>query len=286
MADYTETATFGLGMASTVDRDVAYLREAESAITVGSEAIDRAGEVYLFDWGNIRTWVDGNNPANTTGIIHTVKIYIPTATAGNNIRIGTFRAVGNNLTCISAVTVGEGVAGLNIWTNLSLPITAGDYIGADSTTTSNVKIDRDTVGFTRVWFAIARYCESSASEDFSPVDGHAISLQGIGAGGIVIGLAASVDRDVAYQRTGTLGAGLAATITRAMSYLRTATEGLGLAVSISRGFFESASLTIGFSVWANRILSNTIFIIKSHVKKLYTVLSEVKHLYRTKGDEW
>lgn len=95
-----------------------------AAIDIGAAAIDRAAYVS----GN-STCLDLTNPANATGTITSVQVYINTAVTGN-FRVGTFYLVsGTDYKCRSSVGLGALAVGLNTINGLSLPVVAGDFIG-------------------------------------------------------------------------------------------------------------------------------------------------------------
>jgi hypothetical protein len=107
-----------------------------AVITVGNEAIDRAGS-----YGTGNTVVDQNGPANGTGIIDTVEIYLAT---GGTVEVGIFYVVsGNTLSTRSYASLGTLPVGKSTITSLSLAVQQGDYIGFYTT---NGYIERDTVG--------------------------------------------------------------------------------------------------------------------------------------------
>ncbi len=94
-----------------------------TAITVGNAAIDRASRAPAN-----YTHIDKVNPANGTGTIDTVAVYIYTAVS--SAKVGIFYVVSaNNLTCRSYANLGALSVGLNTITGLSLAVQTGDYIG-------------------------------------------------------------------------------------------------------------------------------------------------------------
>jgi len=156
------------------------------AITVGSEAIDRASSLSLraaLDDPPLavdQTVVSGVAAAQA-GIITSVQAYLSQADAGNSLKAGTFHAVGNVLTCVSAVELGEGSVGLNTWSSLVLPIAAGDYIGIDARVEADTYIDVGTSGGSGAWVKTGQYCDVDDSATFTLQSGYTISLYGVGA---------------------------------------------------------------------------------------------------------
>ncbi|MBA7585690.1 hypothetical protein ES708_27678 [subsurface metagenome] len=141
-------------------------------IDIGADAIDRASYVAVG-----YTIIDKNNPANASGILHTVKVYAYLSLSG--LRVGTFYTTdGNKLKCRDSELIGyvENKA-VRTFTGLSIAVEAGDYIGCYYTAGN---IERDTEGFLGIW---GRYGESIDPGDqatYTFYAGDAMSLYGIG----------------------------------------------------------------------------------------------------------
>ena len=76
------------------------------------------------------TFISLLNPANNTGTLTEVQLYVNRAMAG--LKIATFRfdtGPGNRYTCKSSVAIGALSVGYHSITGLSLGITSGDFIG-------------------------------------------------------------------------------------------------------------------------------------------------------------
>jgi hypothetical protein len=279
-----------------VDRDCAYGRKTVTTgatMGVGSAAIDRAlaNDLYEDSIPTSITCVVAENPASADTTITSVSLYCHHATAGNSVKVGTFSAVGNTLTCHDSVSVGALVVGLNTFNGLSLAISTGEYIGACGFS-QNVGLDRAASGGAGIWDKLGEYIDPTDSAAFTWTADWTLSLYGTGVGGeqaaIIVGLAASVDRDVAYGRTSTLGAGLAATVSRAVAIARSSTLTTGLAATVTRALaiLRSSTLGMGFSVSIDFHPRDVIAYVKGTVKNLHKVVGKVKRLYTTKGDEY
>ena len=150
-------------------------------IDIGDAAIDRAGQASVYASPTYTTRVNGGNPANASGTVDTVEAWFVSASAGNSIKVGTFSAVEDTLTCRDAETIGEVAAGSKqTYTGLSIDVEAGDYIGADARAAYNVFFEFDSSGYTKLWSAIGQYCDPADSAAFTPLAEDAISLYGTG----------------------------------------------------------------------------------------------------------
>ncbi len=146
-------------------------------IDVGSAASDRDGA-----YGNLFTYIDLNNPANSTGVIDTVQIWAATNVAG--MRVGTFYFVaGTTYTCRHSVAIGNLTAGLQTFTGLNLAVVAGDFLGyyCDSGT-----IDA-TLGGVGVISKAGEAIDPGDSASYNAESDTAISLYAIGCTGVVAG---------------------------------------------------------------------------------------------------
>jgi len=92
-------------------------------IDIGNEAIWRSG----YTDGGLYTLVDRNNPANDTGKITTVEIYVNSAMTG--VEVATFFVVsGNNLSTRDDESIGNVGTGYHSFP-VNLDVNSGDYIG-------------------------------------------------------------------------------------------------------------------------------------------------------------
>ena len=94
-------------------------------IDVGPGAIDRAASAG----GQTDTWIDLDNPANESGTIDTVELWL--VGGADNFKVGFFyNAGGTNYTCSSSATLGAVASGSKqTFSDLSLSVEAGDFIG-------------------------------------------------------------------------------------------------------------------------------------------------------------
>jgi len=143
-----------------------------SDIDVGSISIDRA--TYYSSGG---TRVDKANPANASGIIHSIKVY-PYVNMTYLI-VGTFYVVsGDTLKCRDSELIGDVVAGAErTFTELSIAVQEGDYIGCYYAVGA---IEMDTSGGTGVWVVLGEHIDPGDEATYTWVVGYAISLYGYG----------------------------------------------------------------------------------------------------------
>lgn len=142
------------------------------AIDIGNEAIDRAHGFGV----DGRTTVNKNNPANESGKIKTVEMWVDSAL--NNVRIATFYVVsGNNLSTRGTYEhVGVIPVGYNKIEGLNMDVEAGDYIGIKATHGS---MSRGSVGLVGIWYANSYYIPC-INKTFIPYPNWGISLYGKG----------------------------------------------------------------------------------------------------------
>jgi len=140
--------------------------------TVGSPAIDRPTSTA---YG--RTLVDKNNPANASGVLHTIQIYAAATMTG--LRVGTFYTTNSNtLKCRDSVLIGDVTAGVTrTFSGLSLTVEAGDYIGCYFATGF---IEESASGYAGAWRVDGEYIDPNDEAVYAFKDGDAISLYGYG----------------------------------------------------------------------------------------------------------
>lgn len=143
-----------------------------AVIIVGDSPINRGDK-----WELVWTAVNWANPADGTGIITEVQVYVDVAPVTDFV-IGIFYVVsGNNLTTRSHVAWGNIVGtGLQTLGPLNLPIVVGDYIGCEYTSGA---IDRDIAGGAGLWFYMG-LCIPCVNQAFNPQANHTLSLRGTG----------------------------------------------------------------------------------------------------------
>ncbi|MBA7617107.1 hypothetical protein ES703_24418 [subsurface metagenome] len=144
----------------------------ESDIDVGADPIDRTD---LYGMGY--TLIDTNNPANASGILHTVKVYALGNIVG--LRVGTFYATnGDVFKCRDSEFIGDVAAGAErTFTGLSIAVEEGDYIGCYYTAGA---IECDKVGFLGLWGRYGEFIDPGDEAAQGFLEGAAISLYGYG----------------------------------------------------------------------------------------------------------
>lgn len=144
------------------------------AITVGPEAINRASVTVA---GN--TVIDLANPANASGLITQVDVYV--ASQITSAKIGIFYLVsGSTYHCRSSYTTGVLPVGLNQLTGLSLAVTAGDFIGIYHATGT---VDRANSGGTSAYKS-GDYADAGDEAAFTTASQtRIISVHGTGVSG-------------------------------------------------------------------------------------------------------
>ena len=141
---------------------------AESSIDVGTSCDDR--EYYT---GDGETHINRNNPANASGVLTSICIYMNTS---GNVKIGVFDVVsGNTLKCRSAYNCGYLSAGYHSF-SVNMAISAGDYIGAYS---AGRKEYIDTAG-SGVWAIGGDTCVVNNQSAYAAHSPGTMSLYGAG----------------------------------------------------------------------------------------------------------
>lgn len=139
-------------------------------IDVGSAAINRP----LSTTNGARTYINRNNPANDSGTITEVKIYVHTALT--NVYIGTFYVEsGNYFTTRDYEYIGSLSLGLHTKT-VDINIESGDYIGISF---DEGRIDKDNTGGNGYLQLTSNKIIVSNTE-FTLYSGQIISLYGTG----------------------------------------------------------------------------------------------------------
>lgn len=145
-----------------------------AAIIIGTEPINR-GDTPTITW----THVEASNPANDTGEITSVEIWL--ATAGVAVEVATFVHEGANVLSTRDIEAIGAVAHGSKQTasGLHMTVVTGDHIGIYGTSGT---IEMDNAGGTGRW-------ESPTGDDYIPCGsvgfayyaGAIISLKGLGA---------------------------------------------------------------------------------------------------------
>ena len=143
------------------------------AIDVGSAAIDRNGVAN----GTVLTLIELGNPANASGIIDTVEIWMQTGTTG--AKIGSFyNTGGNNYKCRDSVSIGAISAGSKqTFTSLSLSIQSGDFLGVKF---NGGEPELSGEGGSGVAYVSGDYCDVDDEVTYGVFADNALSLYGSG----------------------------------------------------------------------------------------------------------
>jgi hypothetical protein len=169
-----------------------------AVIDIGAAAIDRASRVNL-----LYTFVEGSNPANDTGKIDTVEMWLDIA--GTGIEVATFIHEGSNvLSTRDYEAIGSVAAGSKqTFTGLNMDVATGDYIGICGTAG---EIDTDSSGGTGLWYKSGDNIPCT-SQTFAWIADYIISLYGTGAS--VTAWAKSLSDTVAISDSISKGIGVA-----------------------------------------------------------------------------
>lgn len=140
-------------------------------IDIGAAAINRS-----FSGGGDITLVNKTNPANDSGIIDTIEMWINTQIV--NCEVATFYVVsGNNLSTRDTHAIGTVTAGSKqTFTGLNISVQAGDYIGIRF---SSGYIEKDNSGGDGLW-SVEGDKIPCTNVSFSLGEGNIISLYGTG----------------------------------------------------------------------------------------------------------
>jgi len=154
------------------------------SIDVGPGATNRSSSSFLSYMSTSYTKVDKANPANATGTLDTVEIWMQENTGANDIWAGTFSASSNDLTCHDSVSLGDVPAGSKqTYTGLSVDVNSGEYLGtcgkAKGTSISS-SIEYATSGGSDVWYKGGEYIDPTDTATFSVLSGDVISIYATG----------------------------------------------------------------------------------------------------------
>ncbi|MBA7588133.1 hypothetical protein ES708_30183 [subsurface metagenome] len=141
-------------------------------IDVGADPIDRSSSRFAGS-----TIIDKNNPANASGILHSIKIWAASTIAG--LVVGTFYTTnGSILKCRDSELVGDVEAGAErTFTELSIAVEEGDYIGCYFSTGD---IELDAEGFEGIWRITKDHTTPGDEAFYMFAPEQAMSLYGIG----------------------------------------------------------------------------------------------------------
>ena len=141
-------------------------------IDIGPDPIDR-GTYSSFGW----TKINKDNPANASGILHTVKVW-----AYNHItdlKVGTFYTTNEDrLKCRDTALISYVQSGAErTFTGLSIAVEEGDYIGCFFPSGA---LEGDISGFAGLWQIYNDYVDPGEEANYAFKAGNAMSLYGIG----------------------------------------------------------------------------------------------------------
>lgn len=146
----------------------------DPGIDIGAPAIDRTNT-----FSDDMTVIEGSNPANASGIITSVQIY--TRFGADALRIGTFSKDGDVFTCRHSVAVGDAIDGWNEFSELSIEVETGDYIGFYFYGEGG--IERSLSGGVGVWYKSGEYIDPEDEATYTFLAGNIASLYGTGTEG-------------------------------------------------------------------------------------------------------
>jgi hypothetical protein len=143
------------------------------AIDIGPEASNRA----TFNSTTSRTFIMLDNPANASGTIDTIQIYVVSGYTASGVKVGTFYGSGTTYTCRDYVTIGDiASGGLKTFSDLSISVESGDYIGYIAT---SGRIEFDETGFAGM-YQYKGDAFGGGETVYSLLEGCAVSIYGTG----------------------------------------------------------------------------------------------------------
>lgn len=139
---------------------------------IGSEAIDRP--TY---WSPNYTLISKDGPADGSGTIKTIEIWVYTELAG--LIVGTFYTTnGNTFKCRDSEAIpGSIFPGSKVTKEITVAVETGDYIGCFFT---GGGIERDAQGYAGLWYKSGEYIDPGDEATYVMASGDTISLYGIG----------------------------------------------------------------------------------------------------------
>lgn len=149
-----------------------------AAIDVGTAATDR-GSYASF---SLSTYIDYNNAANDTGSISSVEAWWWEANAGNSVTLAIYQDNGSgNFTCMDTESIGEVSSGSKqTYSGLSLDINTGEFIGGAAADGTATRCERDTSGYSGIYYDVGNSITPTTSYDFTLASGDCLSLYGTG----------------------------------------------------------------------------------------------------------
>jgi hypothetical protein len=156
------------------------------SIDVGPGSTNRAYELEYRYGTSAYTEVSKDNPANADGVLDTFQTYISRVDSAGTLKLGTFSASGNTLTCRDSESAGTiSSIGSKTFTGMTVNVLTGDYIGGSATSGDDINVDADYSGGAGVWYKAAEYIDPSDSATFSFGTNYIVSIYATGteAGG-------------------------------------------------------------------------------------------------------
>ena len=145
------------------------------SINIGDAAIDRAG---AFTNTKNRTCINKGNPANASGTITSIEIWIEAGDDITNCQVATFyEGASNVLSTRDTEYIGTVTAGSKQTFEVNLDVEEGDYIGLYANIT---RISADTSGGQDIWSEIGDYIPCT-DKTFTVWADDVMSLYGTGA---------------------------------------------------------------------------------------------------------
>jgi len=145
------------------------------SIDIGPGAINRGSTAEVM----ANTYFGLDNPANADGVLNTVEVWMVDQV--NPLYAGTFSLSDSIGTCYDSETLGEVNSGSKqTFTNLSIAVLTGHYLGCNAPGIWSRRIERDTSGYAGVYYAVGHYIAPNDSTTYTLEDSDAISLYGTG----------------------------------------------------------------------------------------------------------
>lgn len=147
------------------------------AISVGGYLLDMDGA-----GGNGWTYVSCLNPAIEAGILTSVTCYVSSTLTGS-CKVGIWSAAGNVLSGKVWTSIALKGVGLQTWTDLSLAVAVGDYIGFYF---QSGRAERSSTGGVGYW-SVSGDQTGLANITFALTAAGRLSIQGDGPGVVLVG---------------------------------------------------------------------------------------------------
>lgn len=148
-----------------------------AAIDIGAAAANLTSSLGIITY----TSVGKENPANDTGTLTSIEIWIETKSGTTDVFAGTFSAAGNVLTCRDSESLGDVTAGSKqTFSSVTITVSSGDYLGAFSKTGTSCELSKENSG-SGMWYYTGECIDPTDSQTFTSLADRTISLYGAGA---------------------------------------------------------------------------------------------------------